>query len=69
MEINHILENARRLICDAQLLLEHGREESAASLGVIAIEEIGKIILQKIEKLNITITTTKNFAHQRVRCL
>lgn len=42
-------KNASRLIADAQLLLENGRNPSAAALAILAIEELGKVqILKRI---------------------
>jgi len=46
--IHPIIKNAGRLIDDARLLLDHGRSESAASLSVLAMEEIGKAFLIRI---------------------
>lgn len=39
------IENARRLLRDAELLLEHSRWARALSLSVLAIEEAGKVDL------------------------
>jgi AbiV family abortive infection protein len=41
------IETASRLARDAELLFENSRYESAAILAVLAIEEIGKVCLQK----------------------
>jgi AbiV family abortive infection protein len=41
-----ILANAERLISDAQLLVSNGRCASAYALSVLALEEIGKAILE-----------------------
>ena len=40
-----IVENAARLLRDAKLLADHERFASAFALAVIALEEIGKVIL------------------------
>jgi AbiV family abortive infection protein len=37
-----VLENAERLLGDAQLLFEHGRYPTSAALAVLSIEEFGK---------------------------
>jgi AbiV family abortive infection protein len=40
-----IMLNAQRLHSDAKLLLDNGRYASAVALAVIAIEEVGKLLL------------------------
>lgn len=40
--------NAMRLIADAELLLEAGRQASASALAILAIEELGKVQAIKI---------------------
>jgi AbiV family abortive infection protein len=40
-----IIANAARLLKDAKLLLDHGRYASAFALSVLALEEIGKVLL------------------------
>jgi AbiV family abortive infection protein len=41
--INHAAHNARRLVEDAELLIDSGRFPSACSLAALAIEEAGKV--------------------------
>ena len=41
--INRAIANARLLTADAELLLAHGRWPTAASLAVLALEEVGKL--------------------------
>jgi AbiV family abortive infection protein len=43
-----VLENARRLISDAQILLEHGSAASTLALATLASEELGKIAYTEI---------------------
>src|SRR5262245_39384520 len=43
--IRRALENARSLLADAELLVEHRRWARAASLAILAIEEAGKVPL------------------------
>jgi AbiV family abortive infection protein len=40
-----IIANAARLLKDAKLLLDHGRYASAFALAILALEEIGKVVL------------------------
>jgi len=40
-----IIQNAQRLLSDAQLLFDHGRYPTSAALAILSIEEIGKTIL------------------------
>jgi AbiV family abortive infection protein len=40
-----VIENSARLIRDAKLLVDHSRFASAFALSVLAVEEIGKVIL------------------------
>jgi AbiV family abortive infection protein len=40
-----IIANAPRLLKDAKLLLDHGRYASAFALSVLALEEIGMVVL------------------------
>lgn len=40
--MNAAMANAKRLACDAELLLAHGRFATAASIAILAIEELGK---------------------------
>jgi AbiV family abortive infection protein len=40
-----IIANAARLLKDAKLLLDHGRYASSFALAVLALEEIGKVVL------------------------
>lgn len=42
-----ILKNAKRLVDDAQLLLDHTRFASAFGIAVLGLEEVGKITLRK----------------------
>jgi AbiV family abortive infection protein len=41
--MNLALQNARRLLQDAQTLFENGRYPSAAALAILSIEEAGKL--------------------------
>jgi len=41
--MNHAIANAKRLISDAELLLENGKYASASGLAILAIEEYGKL--------------------------
>lgn len=41
-----IIENVARLLRDAKLLADHSRFASAFALAVLAIEEIGKVVLE-----------------------
>ncbi len=41
-----IAENAKRLVSDADLLLQHGRFASAFALAVLSLEESGKLLLR-----------------------
>ncbi len=47
-----ILENAERLLADAELLHMHGRHPSALAMAILAFEEIGKIYLLGIGELH-----------------
>ena len=56
-----IIANAARLLKDAKLLVDHERYASAFALSVLALEEIGKVVLDlwgrpeappKVNKLN-----------------
>lgn len=49
-----VMRNAKRLLEDARLLNEHKRHASAFALAVLALEEIGKAILQKWDLLGHT---------------
>jgi AbiV family abortive infection protein len=49
-----VMRNAKRLLEDAKLLNEHRRHASAFALAVLALEEIGKAILQKWDLLGHT---------------
>ena len=40
-----IVDNAKRLLGDAELLDDNGRYASAFALAVLSLEEIGKVIL------------------------
>ncbi|MGE4049384.1 MAG: AbiV family abortive infection protein, partial [Acetobacteraceae bacterium] len=40
-----IVANAARLLADSKLLLNHSRYASATALAVLALEELGKVIL------------------------
>jgi AbiV family abortive infection protein len=42
-EVVEVASNARRLLADAELLFEHGRHPTAASLAILAMEEVGKV--------------------------
>lgn len=42
------LSNAKRLYADAQVLLDAGRYPSACSLGILAVEEIGKLTVLRL---------------------
>jgi AbiV family abortive infection protein len=41
-----IVDNAERLLADAELLTDNGRYASACALAILALEEIGKVILR-----------------------
>ena len=45
-----IAKNARSLLSDAELLLDHGRYARTAALAVLAIEEVGKFYLLKWDR-------------------
>jgi AbiV family abortive infection protein len=49
-ETNPILKNAKRLLDDAELLLEHGRYASSKALAIHSFEEVGKYFLDQWEK-------------------
>ena len=41
-----VVANAARLLSDGKLLIDHGRHASAFALAVLALEEIGKLLLK-----------------------
>jgi AbiV family abortive infection protein len=45
-ERNEIVSNAARLLRDAKLLVDNERYASAFALSVLALEEIGKVVLE-----------------------
>lgn len=46
--IRAAINNSRALLSDAQLLLENGRCERAGALAILALEEIGKVIVVRL---------------------
>jgi AbiV family abortive infection protein len=45
-QLHLILGNAKRLLDDSRLLVDHRRYASAFALAVLGVEEIGKILLK-----------------------
>jgi len=48
--LKSVERNARQLLSDAELLFDHGRYGRATALGVLAVEEMGKYYLLKLDK-------------------
>lgn len=63
-----ILENARRLVADVLLLVEHGRHATAFAVAVIALEEVGKIVLRRWRTMDTPLTAKRRSLHLSKQC-
>ena len=63
-----ILDNARRLVADALLLVEHGRHATAFAVAVIALEEVGKIVLRRWRTMDTPLTVRRRSLHLSKQC-
>jgi len=61
---NPVLENAFRLMTDADLLIRHERHASALALAVLATEEIGKYLLSLWQKGDPAFTYNRHKLHR-----
>lgn len=63
-----ILDNARRLVADALLLVEHGRHRTAFAVAVIALEEVGKIVVRRWRTMDKPLTAKRRSLHLSKQC-
>lgn len=62
-EMTAVLENVMRLVDDATFLIQGNRLPSAFVLNVIAMEEVGKVVLMRWGELGREVTTQKRTGH------
>jgi hypothetical protein len=62
-----ILENANRLIEDAEILFSHDRFASAFGLAVLSLEEVGKLLLRLWASDPLMIREKRKYGYHRVK--
>ncbi len=62
-----VITNARRLLEDARLLLEHGRFASSLGLAVLSFEETGKFVLSLWSAEDPELLRQKGFTYHRLK--